>query len=42
MKAEAILILGPTIESPGIGGVTIHISRLRQWLDRKNVYDLLT
>lgn len=40
MKAETILILGPTIENAGIGGVTIHISRLRQWLDRKKyVYD---
>lgn len=40
MKSEAILILGSTIESAGIGGVTIHISRLRQFLDRqKYVYD---
>ena len=34
-KTSRVLILGTTIESAGIGGVTIHIQRLCQWLERE-------
>lgn len=30
------LILGASIDSAGIGGVTIHLQRLQQWLDKDN------
>lgn len=40
-KIDKVLIVGTTPESAGIGGVTIHIQRLLQWLDLENfAYDL--
>ena len=34
-KRDCILLLGVTVESTGIGGVTIHTSRLCQWLSKR-------
>lgn len=40
-KSDKVLIVGTTPESAGIGGVTIHIQRLLQWLDLEGfAYDL--
>jgi len=35
MKQNNVLIVGATIQSAGIGGVTVHVQRLLQWLDVK-------
>ena len=35
-KLSRTLILGASIDSAGIGGVTIHLQRLQQWLDKDN------
>ena len=35
-KDSRPLILGASIEKAGIGGVTIHLQRLMQWLNHKN------
>lgn len=41
LKSDYPLIVGASIESAGIGGVTIHIQRLLQWLDMDSIkYDL--
>lgn len=32
-----LLIIGPTIQTSGLGGVTIHVSRLRDFLDKQGI-----
>ena len=34
-KRDCVLLLGVTVESTGIGGVTVHTSRLCQWLSKR-------
>ena len=31
-----LLIIGPRIATAGVGGVTIHVERLAQWLKKDN------
>ena len=39
-KRDSVLILGASVQKAGVGGVTIHIQRLCQWLCRKDyIYD---
>lgn len=40
--SKSLLIIGPDIDTRGIGGVTIHVQRLLQYLDNRNFHYTFT